>query len=186
LIILALPGNLLRIPPSITSGAVRLAGLEISDGSPRGMAQSARDRRAILALAARLDIALISASDNHGWGRTAPAWSVMRIPGWRSMSPSALDIAIRRTIVERGVRSVQVIGRRTTAEPASAIGFAVGGVAVAALMLRTMTIPQRMSWIAWTWILCFVHLRVARAHRSRLRVRVQRVTSRSRPVKAAA
>jgi hypothetical protein len=186
LIILALPGNLLRIPPSITSGAVRLAGLEISDGSPRGMAQSARDRRVILALAARLDIALISASDNHGWGRTAPAWSVMRIPGWRSMSPSALDIAIRRTIVERGVRSVQVIGRRTTAEPASAIGFAVGGVAVAALMLRTMTIPQRMSWIAWTWILCFVHLRVARAHRSRLRVRVQRVTSRSRPVKAAA
>jgi hypothetical protein len=188
MIFLAMPGNLLRIPSSITSGAVRLAGLEISDGSPRGLAQSARDRRAILALAARLDVALISASDNHGWGRTAPAWSVMRIPGWRAMSPTALDIAIRRTIVDRGFRSVQVIARRTTGEPATAVGFALGGVAVAALMLRTMTLPDRISWVAWTWVLCIVRLRVARTNGPGLRTRVQQMAGRSgrRPVKAAA
>ncbi|HEY1953269.1 MAG TPA: hypothetical protein VGG76_10750, partial [Gemmatimonadaceae bacterium] len=187
LIFLALPGNLLQIPPTITSGKVRLAGVEISDGSPRGLAQSARDREAILALASRLDIATVAASDNHGWGRTAPAWSVMRIPGWRSMTPAALDVAIRRTIAERRHTAVQVIARRMAFEPASTIGFAGGGIGVALIMLRTMSLPDRISWVFWSWALCLIHLRFARTNRRGLRIRAQRsLLARRRPVKAAA
>ena len=186
MIFLALPGNVLRIPTSMSSGSVRLAGLEISDGSPRGLEQSYRDRDAIIALASRLDVALIAASDNHGWGRTAPAWSVLRIPGWRAMSPGALDVAIRRTIADQRRRSVQVIARRTASEPASTVGFAVGGVAVALVMLRTMNLPDRLSWLTWSWILCLMHLRLARVNRPGLRVRAQQVGRRRRPMKAAA
>jgi hypothetical protein len=187
LIFLALPGNVLQIPRTITSGKVRLAGLEISDGSPRGMAQAARDRDAILALASRLDIATVAASDNHGWGRTAPAWSVMRIAGWRSMTPAALDVAIRQTIAERGRSAVQVIARRTAFEPARTIGFAVGGIGVALVMLRTMSIPDRISWVVWSWTLCLMHLRFARRNRPGLRVRAQKsLLARRRPVRAAA
>jgi hypothetical protein len=186
MIFLALPGNVLRIPLSMTSSSVRLAGLEISDGSPRGLAQSYRDRDAIIALASRLDVALISASDNHGWGRTAPAWSILRIPGWRALSPAALDIAIRRTIADQRRRSVEVIARRTAREPASGAGLAAGGVAVALVMLRTMNLPDRVSWIAWSWMLCLMHLRLARANRSSLRVRVLQVGRRRRPMRAAA
>jgi hypothetical protein len=187
LVFLALPGNLARIPLDMTSGPVHLAGVEISDGSPRGLAQSARDRQAILALAKKLDVALISASDNHGWGRAVPAWSVMRIPGWRAMTPSALDVAIRRTILLEGRRAVEVVARRTASEPTSAVGVAFGGVAVAIVMLRTMNVPDRISWMTWTWAICLLRLRFARMNRPGLRVRARRMTAaRRRLVKAAA
>src|SRR4051812_21582745 len=183
---LALPGNLRRIPLNMTSGVVRLAGIEVSDGSPRGLAQSATDRAAIRSLAAKLDVAMISASDNHGWGRAAPAWSVMRIPGWRGMTPASLDIAIRNTIAGRRRRSVEVIARQTAAEPGSAFGFAASGVAVTLVMLRTMSLPQRVSWLTWTWLLFLLHHRLARANRLRFRLRARRVARPRRPVRAAA
>ena len=186
-VFLALPGNLLHIPRDLTQGPVHLAGIEISDGSPRGIAQSARDRRAVLALAQQLGVAVIAASDNHGWGRAAPAWSVMRVPGWRTMTPAALDIAIRRTILLEGRRSVQVISRRMAAEPVGVAGFATGGVSIAWLMLRTMSAPERISWLTWAWLLCLAHLRFARTNRPGLRVRAQkRAAARRQLVKAAA
>jgi hypothetical protein len=33
-----------------------------------------------------------------------PAWSVLRIPGWRDLTPAALDIAIRLTIISGHAR----------------------------------------------------------------------------------
>jgi hypothetical protein len=187
MLLLSMPGNILRIPWNETNGAVRLAGIEAADGSPRGMAQSARDRDAILALAGNLHLAVVSASDNHGWGRTAPAWSVLRIPGWRDMTPAALDIAIRRTIVSRGAQAVQVIARRTAPAPRNRVEAALGGVVIAAVMMRTMNIPDRLSWIAWSWGLCFLSLRSARRNRHALRSRARKQTERKlRPVVDAA
>jgi hypothetical protein len=169
MLLLSMPGNILRIPLSETSGPVRLAGIEAVDGSPRGMAQAARDRDAILALAANLHLAVLSASDNHGWGRTAPAWSVLRIPGWRDMTPSELDIAIRRTIITRGSRAIEVIARRTAGPPQNMVAAAAGGIAVALVMLRTMSLPDRFSWVVWSWGLCLLSLRNARRNSNRRR-----------------
>jgi len=146
----------------MTTGAVRVAGIEVSDGSPRGMAQSARDREAILALAGKLHLAIVSATDNHGWGRTPPAWSVMRIPGWREMTPGELDIAIRRTIITRGPRAIEVIARRTAAPPRGKIAAALSGIAVALVMMRTMSVTDRFSWIAWSWAFYFLSVLSAR------------------------
>ncbi len=178
MLLLSMPGNILRIPLSETAGPVRLAGVEVSDGSPRGMAQAARDRDGILALAANLHLAIVSASDNHGWGRTAPAWSVLRIPGWRGMTPTELDIAIRRTIMTRGSQAIGVIARRTAGPPQNAVATAAGGIAVALVMLRTMSLPDRFSWVLWSWGLCFLSLRNARrnsfSRRVRARKRVER------------
>lgn len=169
ILLLSMPGDILRIPLDETTGPVRIAGIEVSDGSPRGIAQSTRDQDAIVALAGKLHYALVSASDNHGWGRTAPAWSVMRIPGWREMTPGQLDVAIRRTIITEGPLASQVIARRTAATPTTYAGMAFGGVAIAVVMLRTMDPVERLSWVAWSWGLCFLSLR--RASRSRLRQR---------------
>ena len=121
ILLLSMPGDILRIPLDETTGPIRVAGIEVSDGSPRGIAQAARDRDAIVALSGKLHLALVSASDNHGWGRTAPAWSVMNIPGWRDMTPAQLDIAIRRTIIDQGPRAITVIARRTAPPANSAI-----------------------------------------------------------------
>lgn len=101
ILLLTMPGNIVRVPPNEYTGPIRLAGIEISDGCPRGMAQTARDKKDILALADKLHLTPVAGSDNHGWGRVAPAWSVLRIPGWRSMTPASLDVAIRATILAR-------------------------------------------------------------------------------------
>jgi hypothetical protein len=187
LLILSLPGDIRRIPLSMSSGPVRIMAVEASDGSPRGIAQSARDHIAILSLARKLGLAVVSASDNHGWGRTSPAWSVMRIPGWRGMTPSALDIAIRRTIVLEGARSVQVIERRTPMLATTGIGVAFGGVAAAAVMLRTMSLPDRCSWIVWTWILWLIPQRAGGTRDIGVATRAEgRRMRRRRPIKAAA
>ncbi len=167
LLLLSLPGDILRIPPNELDGAIKVAGIEASDGCPRGLSQAAIQRDSILAISARLGLALVSGSDNHGWGRTAPAWSVLRIPGWRAMTPAQLDIAIRRTILTRGPRAVQVIARRTAAPPRNIVQSAFGGLSVGVVMVRTMSSKERVSWAAWSWTLCFLSLRRTRTKRNR-------------------
>jgi hypothetical protein len=178
ILLLSLPGNIVRIPASETDGPVRIAGVEAIDGSPRGMAQSARDRDDIIALAEVRHLAMISASDNHGWGRTAPAWSVLRIPGWRDMTPAALDIAIRRTIISQGTHAVKVIARRTAPAPRNRLEVAAGGIVVALVMMRTMNLSDRFSWAAWSWGLCFLSLRRARRNANKSRARLKKRTER--------
>jgi hypothetical protein len=170
-LLLTLPGNLRRIPSDETEGPVRLKAVEISDGSPRGMAQTARDRDEILAFAGRLRLAALSGSDNHGWGRTAPAWSVLRIPGWREMTPAELDASIRQTIVTQGPRAISVIGRRTPPLPRNKVEAALGGIPVGLTMMRTMSLSDRLSWLVWSWGLCVLSLRNARGKRYKLRAR---------------
>jgi hypothetical protein len=137
------------------------------------MAQTARDRKGILALADRLHLAIVAGSDNHGWGRAAPAWSVLRIPGWRRMTPATLDIAIRRTILARAPGTTAVIARRTVGSPSGRIETATSGVAVGLLMLRTMNLRERLSWILWSWAAGLLSLMRARRTRRQLRMRVR-------------
>jgi hypothetical protein len=188
ILLLSMPGDILRIPFDETTGPIRIAGIEISDGSPRGLAQSARDHDAIVALAARLRLATVSASDNHGWGRTAPAWSIMRIPGWRAMAPARLDIAIRRTIIDEGPRAIQVIARRAATPPTNAIVSSLAGVTIALVMLRTMDPIERASWLVWSWGLCLLSLSQRRRSRRAERLRSPRGadTGQRQPVDAAA
>jgi hypothetical protein len=182
ILLLSLPGNISSIPSDEITGPVRIAGIETSDGSPRGMAQSATARDSVLALGTRLGIALVSGSDNHGWGHVAPAWSALRIPGWRGLTPAQLDVEIRRTILTRGVHAVQVIARRTAPPSHNAIQAALGGVTVGLVMARTMSPEGRVSWIAWSWGLCLLSLRLARRNRNRQRARIRAsMKKRSRP-----
>jgi len=173
ILLLTIPGNIVQVPPSEYTGPIRLAGIEISDGSPRGMAQTARYKKNILALADKLHLAPVAGSDNHGWGRTAPAWSVLRIPGWRRMNPASLDVAIRRTILARNPGTTEVIARRTVGPPSGRVEAALGGVAAGALMFRTMNLRDRLSWILWSWSAALLSLVRARRNRRQLRIRIR-------------
>ena len=173
ILLLTIPGNIRRVPPSEYTEPIRLAGIEVSDGSPRGMAQAANQNKEILALADTLHLAPVAGSDNHGWGRAAPAWSVLRIAGWRTMTPALLDIAIRRTILARSPGTTEVIARRTVGPPSGRIEAALGGVAVTVLMLRTMNLRDRFSWILWSWAGALLSLVRARRTRRELRIRVR-------------
>ena len=174
ILILSMPGNLARVPSDELTGAVRVAAVEGADGSPRGMAQTANERITINALAARLGLAVVSGSDNHGWGRTASAWSVLRIPGWRDMTAGALDVAIRRTIISRKRGSADVFARRTLGPASGKLEIALAGVGVGVMVLRTMNFGDRVSWAGWSWAIALWSLVRARQNRKRLRLLVRR------------
>jgi len=149
--LLTIPGALDRPPPEVPVAAV-----ELSDAAPRGIRFAVDERARLLRVADSLDVAVVAGSDNHGWGRTAAAWSVMRLPGWRDLTPGELDARIRATIRRDGSRSVQVVERT---------GTAVGGMGLAATLpallwtvAATLSWPERMSWLVWIWGLHLVLL----------------------------
>ncbi|HEX5437087.1 MAG TPA: hypothetical protein VFW98_08005 [Gemmatimonadaceae bacterium] len=152
-LIQTLPDHLALTPAPGRPGHLGVLGIELSDGSPRGIAQAHRDRTTILRIADSLDLAVVAGSDNHGWGRTAVAWSVLRIPNWRSLTPPALGAAIQRTIRTKRRHAVRVIARRSPDPGRSTLALAATLPAVATTMLTTLSPAERVSWLVWTWML---------------------------------
>lgn len=165
-LIQTIPDDIARLPAPDSEGRRGVLGIELSDGAPRGIAQGQRDHRRILHLADSLDLALVAGSDNHGWGRTAVAWSVFRIPGWRGLAPDSLGNAIL-DVIRRGRRhAVHVVARRSPDPGRSHVLLADTLPAVAWNVLLTLSPLERLSWIAWVWILALVPPRLA--HRRRV------------------
>ena len=78
-----IPGSLDQIVPLAPGSPAGVVGVELSDGAPRGLEQVKSERADILALADSMNLAVVAGANLHGWGRTVPAWSVMRVPGWQ-------------------------------------------------------------------------------------------------------
>jgi hypothetical protein len=127
--------------------------LEIADGSARGLEQALDDHDRLVRLARDRRLALVAGSNHLGWGSTAPAWTVLRVPGWRAMSPEALQAAVVRVLTARDAATdgtVRVVERRTPElGRGPALAFTVP------LMLyelnATLSPSQRLSWICWIW-----------------------------------
>ena len=92
----------------------------------------------------------VAGSNDHGWGRTAVAWNVMRVPGWRALRPDSVGALIQVRFRAERNHAVQVIERRSPGG-VPRIWLAVTLPAMAANVLRTMSFGERLSWIAWTW-----------------------------------
>jgi len=159
-LIQTIPENLDNLPPPDSTGTPGVLAIELSDGAPRGIAQAQRDRARILHLSDSLHLALVAASNNHGWGRTAVAWSVLRIPGWRALTPDSLDNAIQQRIRTARRQAVQVIERRSPSADRSRVALAATLPAVAWNLFVTLSPVERVSWIVWAWIIAVL---VARA-----------------------
>ena len=131
----------------------RSQAIEIADAAPRALDQMERDGRLIRRIAKMDDLAVVASSNNHGWGRTAAAWSILEIPYWRKLTPGQLDAAIRaRLAVLRG-RSVYVVERRRVTPQSSALA-SLGTVPSVGWQLLTILSPrERVSWIVWIWAL---------------------------------
>ncbi|HKY96728.1 MAG TPA: hypothetical protein VJL35_02630 [Gemmatimonadaceae bacterium] len=157
--VIAIPNrNLDSLSRAILDSTVALPNLraiELIDAAPRGLAQLDREEAKLRRIAAGLNLALISASNNHGWGRTVAGWNLMTLPGWQSMPPDTVASRIENAlIVNRG--PVKLVHRTRPS---------LHGVAVAATLpvvayqtLGTLTMPERLSWIGWTWLLALVAL----------------------------
>jgi len=159
-----LPGNIEKVKDTTAKG-ISVVAMELIDGSPRGLAQGRRDRARIVHLADSLDFALVTGTDNHGWGRAAPGWTLLRVPGWRGMATDSLS---RR--IEDGLR----VGRRSATRPVerivaggqNPIALALTPLVVSWRMLTTLSADERVMWIIWTWALV-IAIRAVRRYRLR-------------------
>lgn len=152
LTIVALPNrNLDSLTAESLDSLPRFRAIELIDAAPRGLAQLDREEAKVRDLASRLGLVLVAASNNHGWGRTAAAWNLMRIPGWRSMPPDSVGVLIEEKL-HKGDPSAVTIIKRTRPS--------VHGVAVAATLpvlayqiIGSLTFAERLVWIVMTWVL---------------------------------
>ncbi|MDE2804410.1 MAG: hypothetical protein OXN18_04590 [Gemmatimonadota bacterium] len=157
-----IPGPLDRIVPFGPGSPAGVIGVELSDGAPRGLEQGRAEREEILALADSMDLAVVAGTNHHGWGRTAPAWSVMRLPGWPRMSPDELGSAIEDALHQERRRAVTVVERTMPYHDGSAVKLAATVPLLLWSHFRTLTLRERVTWLAWVAIWAAV-----RAHRAR-------------------
>jgi hypothetical protein len=146
-----LPGKLANMTPATGPRTAGVRAIEIVDGSPRGMSQTKREHARIVHLADSLDLALVAGTDNHGWGRTAPGWTLLRIDNWRGYAPDSLAEQIERVIRLSGAEGTRVV-ERTTA-PATQLGVALTLPLVFWNVGRTISTGERIAWLGWIWII---------------------------------
>lgn len=155
-----LPGNLSHLTAATAPGTPGLRAIELVDGSPRGLTQSRADRARIVHLADSLDLALIAGTDNHGWGRAAPAWTMMRVIDWRMLGTDSLSQRIER-VLRIGRRGSTKVFERRVADGASPVSVLFAGITVPWRMFTTLGGEERMAWFIWIWAIVLV-ARVAR------------------------
>jgi hypothetical protein len=149
-VIQTIPNDIARMrPPGCDEDGGGVDAIELMDGDPKGLAQSDRERDRILALADSLDIALVASSNNHGWGSTAVAWSLLRIPGWRDMTPAQVGQRIEELIRSERRHAVEVVTYRRLADPVEGLDVAAAPMLLPLHFLASRSRLERLSWIAW-------------------------------------
>jgi predicted metal-dependent phosphoesterase TrpH len=159
--------------------------IELNDGAPKGLTVGLTRHAQILRYADSLDLALVAGSDNHGWGNTASGWTLVRVPGWRALTPAELAVQLETTML-RGRHGTQVVERRTpllVSVPEVALTVPVMFLTVA----RSLTLLERLSWISWAWALLLVRIGVrqlatASIARARAARRARRLRMRIVPI----
>lgn len=145
----ALPGPLEQIVPKGPDSVAGVIGVELSDGAPRGLEQVLQFRREIVALADSFDLAVVAGANIHGWGRTAAAWTVMEIPGWQRLSPSALGDAIEATLHRERRQAAVVAERRLPYHDGSTVRLVATLPHLVWEHSRMLSSGERLSWLLW-------------------------------------
>ena len=146
------PHRLTRLPIATGPRTFGVRAIEISNGAPDSMDEVRRKRDEIVALARQSNIAMTGGSDNHGWGSTAPNWTLMIIFGWRGLAGDALAGQIETVIRKGRMDGTRVVERRV-ADGTNALGLALTVVAAPGRMLTTLSTDERISWLIWVWLL---------------------------------
>ena len=144
------PRDLSRLAPAAGPATAGIRAIEIANGAPNTMDDVKPKRAQIVALAERHGLMLTTGTDNHGWGYTAPAWTLMRPQHWRGLSSDQLAMSVETVIREAGIRGSRAV-ERTVPYPASAAGLALTVVSVPVTMLRTLSTDERVMWLVWIW-----------------------------------
>lgn len=149
--IVALPNrNLDSVTVESLDSLPRFVALELVDAAPRGLGQLDREEARIRSLAMKLDLVLVAASNNHGFGRTVAAWNLTRIPGWRSLPPDSVGRLIEEQLRQRDLDAITIV--RRTRPSAHGVALAATIPVIVYQIIGTLTFTERLVWLAWIWI----------------------------------
>jgi hypothetical protein len=105
-------------------------GFEIANCAPKAIEFTREARARVIALARRHNILVVGGSDNHGWGSVTCLWNLA--------SPSA-HVFGSNHVIARPIALLQ------GESPAWSAAYTQPW-----FMLRSLSWPERMSWITWT------------------------------------
>ena len=149
------PGDLSKVVPAKGHGTAGVRAIELVDGAPRGLGQTRLERSRIVAIADSANLALVAGSDHHGWGHTSAAWTLMLLPGWRAEAPEEVSKAIA-AVIRAGGRTTTKVVERYVADTESGWRLPLTLPLVAWGMFRTLSLDERVVWLAWVaalWLL---------------------------------
>jgi len=159
------PRDLTQLKPAIGPGTAGVRAIEVVNGAPNDIDNVRRVRQRIVLMGQGGDVALTAGTDNHGFGRAAPGWTLMLITGWRGVTADALALEIERALREGKYASTKVVERRIADPGDSAPRLAASVATVPYRMLTTLSTDERISWLVWTWLM-FAAARLARRNRT--------------------
>jgi len=116
-------------------------GFEIVNCAPKAIGFPARARARVVALAKQHELLLVGGSDNHGWGKVTCVWNLTQ-PGARG--PAANHVVARPVALLQGDI------------PAWTAAFTQPWI-----MLRSLSWPERVSWLTWLLVV-FIYRAVPR------------------------
>lgn len=151
-----MPGGLQYVVPFTEERPSGMIGIEINDGSPRGLEQVRSERSEIIALADSMDLALLGAANLHGWGRTVASWSIMTVPGWRQMTPAEVGDAIEEVLHRDRRHAVQVLERRMPYHGGSPVLMVLTLPWLTLEHFRMLSPSERISWLLWLAVLAAI------------------------------
>jgi hypothetical protein len=112
--------------------AAGVDGFEIVNCAPKAIGFTPAARREVLALAARHDLLVVGASDNHGWGQVTCVWNLSR-PG------------------AQGYRANRVVARPLALLQGEWLAW-TAPVTQPWFMFRSLGASERISWLTWVLV----------------------------------
>lgn len=146
------PHDLERLPVASGPGTMGVRAIEFVNGAPDDMDEIRKQRAEIISLAERANLAFTTGSDNHGWGRTAPGWTLMEVPRWQELNGDALSSQIETAVRLGGIGSTRVVERRVADPGTSTLWLTLTIFAAPARMLTTLSNDERIAWLMWIWL----------------------------------
>ncbi len=125
------------------------AGFELANGSPKASELTSSERDRIVAMCRERNKFLAGVSDNHGWARSACAWSLLRLPGHESLDPERLEWAVLSRLSGGGFGAV-VAAERNVRRPEGWIELAFDPLANLWRCLRALSRVQAL--------VCFLYI----------------------------
>jgi hypothetical protein len=147
------PHDLTQLKPATGPTTDGIRAIEVVNGAPKDIDNERRGRQQLVLMARGGDVALTTGSDNHGYGRASPGWTLMLIVGWRGATPDALALEIDKVLRDGKFAATKVVERRVADAGDSALLLAMSVFTVPYRMLTTLSGDERVSWLVWTWLL---------------------------------